>query len=118
MTSSSYILGWITHSRTTVDLGAIAADMYILRASCHVTEAFNSDGTDTITVGTVADTDAYITSIDSSSTGIKTATLGVKAGYNSTAAQIKIYYVAGGSSPTTGKALIIIELTKVPNLPS
>lgn len=111
------IAAWITKGRQTVDLGSLPADTYIMRATKHCTEAFNSDGTDIITVGTDADPDAFITDIDASSTGFAACTLGVRAGYRSTASPIKIFYTAGGSAPTTGKCLIVIETTRTPPTP-
>lgn len=110
------MIAWVTHSRQTVDLGAIPADTYVMRAHCHVVEAFNSNGTDTVTVGTDADPDAFVTSIDVSTTGIKSCTLGVRAGHGS-ASPIKVFYVASGSQPSTGKALIILETTRTPPQP-
>lgn len=117
MTSSSLLIGWVTYSRQTVDLGALPADTYVLRGHCHVTEAFDSDGTDTITVGNDVDPDALITSVTCSTTGIKSITLGVNAGYNSVAQPVKIFYANGGSEPAAGRALIILELARVPHTP-
>lgn len=111
------ITAWVTHSRQTVDLGSLPADTYIMRAHVHCVEAFNSSGTDTITVGSDADPDAIVTSVDVSSTGIKTVTLGVNAGYNSNAQPLKIFYSNGGTEPGTGAALIILETVKVPSSP-
>lgn len=111
------ISAWITKGRQTVDLGALPADTYIMRAHCHVTQAFNSDGTDTITVGSDANPDSIVESIDCSTTGIKSVTLGSSAGFNTNAQQIKIFYANGGSEPTTGAALFIFETVKVPNSP-
>jgi hypothetical protein len=88
-----------------------------MRAHCHVTEAFNSDGTDTIVVGSDANDDAIVTSVDVSTTGIKSLTLGTSAGFNGSAQQIKIVYSNGGSEPSTGAALFIFETAKVPNSP-
>lgn len=88
-----------------------------MRAHCHVTEAFNSGGTDTIVVGSDANDDAIVTSIDVSTTGIKTCTLGSSAGFNGSAQQIKIVYSNSGSEPTTGAALFLFETAKVPNSP-
>lgn len=118
MNTSSLLIGWVTDSRKTVDLGAVSGDTYVMRAHCHVIEAFNSDGTDTLTVGTDVDPDAFITSIDVSTTGIKTATLGVRAGFTAAASPIKAFYANSGSAPTTGKAVILLELAKTPPLPT
>lgn len=111
------ISAWITKGRQTVDLGAIPANTYIMRAHCHVLEAFNSSGTDTVTVGSDADPDAIVTSVDVSSVGIKSVTLGVNAGYNGNAQPLKIFYTNSGGEPTTGAALIILEAVKVPSSP-
>lgn len=111
------ITAWITKGRQTVDLGSLPADTYIIRAHCHVTQAFNSDGTDTVVVGSDANPDSIVESVDVSTTGIKTLTLGVNAGYNSGAQQIKIVYSNGGSEPSTGAALFLFETAKVPNSP-
>jgi len=112
MVHISYLSAWVTFSRTTIDLGALPANTYILRAHVHVTEAFNSDGSDTLLMGSDADTNAVITTVDVSTTGIKSVTLGVNAGFNSVAQPLKIFYTAGGSAPTTGAALVILETVK------
>lgn len=108
---------WITHSRQTIDLGSLPTDTYIMRAHVHVTEAFNGSGTDNITVGSDADPDAIVTSVDVSTTGIKSVTLGVNAGYNASAQQLKVFYVNGGGEPTTGAALVILETVKTQSSP-
>lgn len=111
------ITAWITSGRQTVDLGKLPSDTYIMRAHCHVTQAFNGSGTDTVTIGNDVDPDAIATSVDVSTTGIKSVTLGVNAGYNSLAQQLKIYYANGGGEPSAGAALFIIETAKVPDSP-
>lgn len=113
----SYISAWVTYSRQTVDLGSLPADTYVLRAHCHVTTAFDGSGTDTVTVGSDADPDAIVTSVDVSTTGVKAVTLGVSAGYNASAQPLKIWYVNGSGEPSTGAALIILELAQVPDSP-
>lgn len=117
MTSPSLILGWVTHSRQTVDLGAIPADTYVLRGHVHVTQAFNSNGTDGVTVGNDVDPDALITSVDVATTGIKSVTLGVNAGFNASAQPVKLFYSNSGSEPSTGAALIILEVSRTPPSP-
>ncbi len=114
--SISYLSAWVTSGRQTVDLGSLTADTYIMRAHCHVTEAFNSDGTDTIVVGSDANDDSIVTSVDVSTTGIKTLTIPA-AGYNASAQQIKIKYANSGSEPSTGAALFIFETAKTPPSP-
>lgn len=111
------ISGWIQDSAQNLPLGTVPAGSYIMVAHCHVTEAFNSDGTDEITVGYDALVNAFATAIDVSSTGIKTVTLGAEGGYEGTTRAAEAYYVNGGSEPTTGKALIIIEFVRVPTSP-
>lgn len=108
---------WVTYGRQTVNLGILPADTYILRAHVHVTEAFNSGGTDTVTVGNDVDPDAIVTSVDVSTTGIKSVTLGVNAGYNGSAQPLKIFYSNGGGEPSAGAALVIIETAKTPSSP-
>lgn len=110
------ISSWVTHSRKTVELPILPPDQYLYRATMHVTEAFNASGTDTVTVGSNADTDGIVTSVDVSTTGIKTCTLGVRAGYGS-AHPCSIFYTYTGTAPTTGKALLILETLKVPTEP-
>lgn len=111
------ITAWVTYGRQTVDLGKLPSDTYIMRAHCHVTQAFNGSGSDTITIGNDVDTDAIATSVHVSTTGIKSVTLGVNAGYNSNAQQLKIFFVHGGAEPTTGACLVILETVKTPSSP-
>lgn len=87
-----------------------------MRVLCHVTEAFNSSGSDEITIGTDVDTDAIMTALDVSTTGVKSCTLGVRAGYG-TASPIKLFYSNGGTEPSTGAAVFIIETVKTPPSP-
>lgn len=108
---------WVTSTSQNPSLGTLHAGTYFVRAHCHVTEAFDSDSTDTITVGYDTDADAFATSIDVSTTGVKSVTLGTLNGYNGTARAVEAYYSAGGSAPTQGKALIILELFRVPSQP-
>lgn len=106
---TEFIHGWIADSRQTVTLGTLPENAYIVRAHCHVTEAFDSGGTDTLTIGWDSDPDAITTSIDVSTTGQKICPFGVGAGFNSDSREVKGFYTAGGSAPTTGKALLVIE---------
>lgn len=108
---------WVTHTSTSPTLGTFRPGTYFVRAHCHVTEAFDSDGSDNLTVGYTTDTDAFVTSIDVSTTGVKSVSLGTLAGYNGTAHSVTAYYVAGGSAPTQGKCLIVLEFIRVPTQP-
>lgn len=112
------ISGWVTATRNKVDLGTVPAHKYVARAHVHVTEEFNSDGADALTIGYTTDPDAFVTSIDVSSTGVKAATLGALAGYNSSAHSVEAIYTAGGSAPTTGKVYVCLELWGTPPQPS
>ena len=108
---------WVTKDTQNPVMGILPAATYVIQAHVHVTEAFNSDGTDLLTVGWDTDADAIVTSIDVSTTGVKSVTLGSNAGYNGTAQKVKAYYVNGGSEPTTGKAFVLIETVRVPVQP-
>ena len=108
---------WISHGGQSRDMGILKTGSYYINGHVHVTEAFNSDGSDTLIVGYSGDTDAFIESIDTSSTGIKSVTVGAAKGYNSTARTITATYTAGGSAPTAGKALVILEIWPVPIQP-
>lgn len=108
---------WVTKDVQNPVLGTLPAGSYVYGAHVHVTVAFNSDANDTLTAGYDADTDAIFTSIDVSTTGVKSVTLGALSGYNATARNLEAYYVNSGTEPTTGKALVIIEFYRVPPSP-
>lgn len=108
---------WVTKDAQNPILGILQPGTYFVRAHVHVTEAFNSSGNDTLTVGYDADPDAFITSVDVSSTGVKSVTLGVLQGYNGTARNVEAYYSNSGTEPTTGQALVILEVFRVPPTP-
>lgn len=108
---------WVTKDAQNPSLGTMPAGSYLLRAHVHVTENFDSDGNDTLTVGYDADPDAVVTSVDVSTTGVKSVTLGALNGYNATARDIEAYYSNSGTEPTTGKAIVILEIIRVPTSP-
>ena len=63
-----------------------------------------------LTVGQDAAVNNLATTIDVSTTGVKTVTLGTAARFPFTDSRtFKAYYTAGGSAPTTGKAFIVLE---------
>lgn len=68
-----YMSAWVLDDDQTVTLGTLPAYHTVLGVqSVHVTEAFNSDGTDTLQVGIQGvSADAYLKAIDVSSTGTK-----------------------------------------------
>lgn len=95
-----------------------------------VYEAFNSDGTNLITVGAestfgpLADADFFIVAEDVSTTGLKVLMAGVGYGipwYPATTGvvlEVYAYYDKGaGSTPTTGAALITVNYHRAPNEP-
>lgn len=99
---------------TTRTIGTIPAYCVVLRVWVEVQEAFNSSGTDLVTVGYSGSASAYATAVDVSSTGVKAVTLGAGIGRSvGTARSAQAVYTPGGSAATTGKALVIIEYTRV-----
>lgn len=115
--SRGALAGWVTSGTQTRPLGLLRDPRYVLRVHVHVLEAFNGSGTDTLTVGYDSDTDAYATSVDVSSTGVKAVTLGTGVGFDGTNREAKAYYANGGGEPSTGKALIVVEFLRVPKQP-
>lgn len=109
---------WVTSGRQSVLMGTAEKPFYFVAAYVHVTEAFNSDGTDTIIIGDDGDDDGFITSLDVSTTGVKSVTLGAFNGYNSSSRNIRIAYSNGGSEPTTGKAFVMIDVESCPLAPA
>jgi hypothetical protein len=102
--------GWVRHEDQNPTLGAIPANSVVLNVRVWVEEAFNSDGTDLLTVGYDADTDAYVTSLDVKSAGVQAPTMGASVGkVDATERQVEAYYVNGGTEPSTGKAHVIVE---------
>lgn len=114
---SGRLKAWVTSNSQSPVLGTLQVGTYLVRAHVHVLQGFNSDGTDTLTVGYDDDTDAAVTSVDVSSTGVKSVTLGALEGYNATARTLKAYYGNSGTEPSQGKALVILEIFSVPPQP-
>ena len=108
------IQAWVTAERQTLLMGHVDRPFYYRGVEVHVTEAFNSDGTDLLIVGDDADDNGFFTSLDVSSTGVKSPTLGAFNGYNGTSRNVKVIYAAGGTEPTTGRALIRIDVEPCP----
>jgi len=106
------VFGWVDDDHLTVRLGDLPPCSYVVGAHIHVTEAFNSDAADNISVGWTSDTDALVTAEDVSATGVKALTMGANNGYNAAGQEVNAYYVAGGSAATTGKAIVIIEFIR------
>lgn len=108
-----FLHGWLADDKQTVTLGTLPLDAYVVRTHIHVTEAFNSAGTDLVTIGWDSDADSLCTSVDVSTTGMKITPFGVSMGFNSAMQTAKAYYTAGGAAPTTGKALVAVEFFRV-----
>ena len=103
----------VSNSVQTGILGSIPKESRVTAVTVRVDQAFNSSGTDLLTVGYDADTDAYAVSVDVSTVGVKTVTLGADVGQSSQNQTAKAYYTAGGGAPTTGIALVTIEYVTV-----
>lgn len=116
--NTSYLQATVTFGTQTVLMGTLPIGANIVRAHIHVLTAFNSDGTDNITIGYTGTTNAFATSTDVSTTGVKTVTLGANVGYQTVSRQINAYYVNGGSEPSTGKAVVNLEYFLNPFTPS
>ena len=108
---------WISKDFQNPELGILPPNSFVVAAHLHVTEAFNSDGTDFIQCGYDADQDFVFANTDVSTTGVKSGGLGAASGYNSTARRLEVYYSNGGSEPTTGKAFVIVEYMRVSKQP-
>lgn len=105
-----HLSAWVTSSAQTVVLGFKPPNVYVKDVRIQVTQAFNSDGTDTISVGFAADHAGFAAATDVSSTGFKTPTLGGYAGYSpGNHGDIIAYYENGGTEPNQGKALVTFE---------
>lgn len=115
-----FFSGWAADDARNPTLGTLPARTIPTRVLIDVQEAFNSDGADTLTVGWDADTDALVTRVDVSSTGLIEVTLssnnGVSLGrFNGTTRTVEAYYANDGTEPTTGKVLITVEYVPVQN---
>lgn len=108
---------WVTKDRQTVPLGSLRHPRDILRVRVWREIAFNSNGTDHLDIGYVGDEDAYAADVDLAGTGLATVTLGSGAGYDDTPRELVLTYTAGGSAPTTGKALVTIEFIPTSSIP-
>jgi hypothetical protein len=110
-----HLSAWVSDDHTTVTLGEFPAYSVPVNLRIEVTEAFNSSGTDFLTVGFDADAGAYSSAVDVSTTGVKTIAAGGNLYKYAANIQrtVKAYYTPGGSAPTTGKALVILEFYRV-----
>ena len=108
------MFGWVADNKQTCFLGTLPCFSYVLRVQMHCTELFNSDAADEVSIGWTGDTDALATATDVSAAGVLAPALGANAGYNATEQDVNAYYVNGGSEPTQGKCLCVVEFIRVP----
>ena len=102
----------VTSGRTTVDLGIAKQPFFIYDAGVHVITGFNSDGTDLLDIGWSGSSGSIVNDLDVSTTGVKSPT--VTQGLQTTSRTIQVIYTAGGSSATTGEALVYVFIFQVP----
>jgi hypothetical protein len=103
---------WLTPTKTSAVLGRLPFMFVVESTTIYVHVAFNSSGTDLINVGQDSywGTNAYASAIDASTLGLKTGTPfnpGVPVDVSTQ--KIVASYTAGGSAPTTGKALVVVR---------
>ena len=105
MAAPEYLTALATVVNTPATLGTLAVGIDVFDITIHVLTAF--DASATITVGFTADTDAYSTGQDVTTTGRKRPTLGVSVGFQSSPIVARAY-VTG--SPTVGKAIVVMDV--------
>lgn len=108
------LAGWLSDDAQTVTLGTMPAQSIVVSAGVTVYEAFNSSGTDLVSIGHSGDNTAFASAIDVSTVGNKTVAVGTGMGYRDSALTINTYYVNGGGEPTTGKALVWVQIATAP----
>jgi hypothetical protein len=94
----------------------LPANSFVYQVDLWVKDAFNSSGTDTLTVGYDASVNAYVTSIAVDSAGVREAineahaNAGASVGVvDATSRTVEVYYTNGGSEPTVGKAYVAVH---------
>lgn len=107
-TPSQVLVGWLDYATQNVVMGILPNHAYITGVHIWVMTAFNSDGTDQISIGYDASPGAFGALTDVSTTGIKTPTL-ANGGFQQSQWQVEAYYTNGGSEPSTGRAVCALE---------
>lgn len=110
--AGEYPEGWCTHEAATdtVTLGTLPANAIVLDVYVWVQEAFNSDAADNLIIGYTADDNAYATTVDVSTTGVKAVTLGTTSRtVDATSRTVVAYYDDAGSDATTGEVHVVVE---------
>lgn len=91
-------------------LGTVPKGAFISRILIWVDQPFNSNGTDYIAVGTDANHEEFATNTDVSAPPPRKEPT-VVGGFMNDSKTAKVFYAAGGSSPTNGFATVILEYT-------
>lgn len=115
------VQAWVTHETQTATLGLVPSNVVFIGARIEVTEAWNSDGADEISIGVDAAHTYFVNAVDVATTGTKTATLNALfsgSGFEASATTVVAYYVNGGSEPSTGRAIVTIEYIQVDDEPA
>lgn len=124
-TAINTLSAWVqVTGNRTAHLGKLPTGAYVVRVSMQTTVAWNSSGTDTISVGTVATPLLITPAVNVAAVGWAYLTptsvppLTATAGYQADIIDDLIaVYAAGGTAPTTGKTLVVVEYTYVPKSP-
>lgn len=101
---------WVTSGTPTATFGLLPEHCYVAGAHMNVTQAFNASGTNLISVGWDGTADAYAQDVDVSTTGIKSLLAGAWIGYQYYITTARAYYTYTGTAPTTGKAMVILDV--------
>lgn len=107
------LTAWVSVSNQTAVLGKLPNGSYVTGIYMHALVAFNSDGTDLVSIGTDDSVMRFSNAVDVSTAGVKAPTIS-GTGYRPAEYLVKAYYAAGGSAPTTGKVLCSIEFFPAP----
>lgn len=107
------LTAWVYFNGQNPRLGVLPQHSYVSAFRLQVTTAFDSDGTDLISCGYDAAPTVIFTGTDVSTTGVKAPTAGTLVGYNSVERDLEVYYTPGGSQPTVGKAIVVVEFYRV-----
>jgi hypothetical protein len=110
--------GWVKYDAQTLTLGTLPPYSLVTKVIIIVQDyAFNSDGTDLISVGYDGGGEAYYAAATAVSTAFTRAdpAPATQATHNYTALPktVKAYYTNGGTEPTQGEAFVFVEWCRV-----
>lgn len=109
-----YLQARIAPGQQNPRMGIVPAGSIILTPFIAVPTGFDSDGTDLIRVGSVANDDGYGTDKDvSGGIGLADFTAGADIGYTRVGVEVYAKYVNGGSEPTAGEAFVVLPYIRV-----